>query len=410
MYNSIKFLSYSILLISIYSVIQWSALFNTILNNTFFWWLLQALILYNFYILKNKSTKRIQILKVFLIYVIISFLYGIYMSNNYWHYKNLIRNFMVYLMPLCVYAFINPQHLYIVLKIWFKKAWIVLLCLSPFLYSDAWGNFLTPFCLLALFFFQLPTKWKIATIIAFIITFTLDWASRSCTIRFSIAFLICLLFSWGVSKVLIMKYRKIIFTILSFTPIIFFTLAVNGVFNIFQIDKELGLSEQYTIFQSDKENNSMLDDTRTLVYAEVLNDAQKNNYIIQGHSLARGYYSPIFNEFINKNSDGLLKGERAACEVCILNIFTYMGIIGVIFYMLIFIKSTYMAMFKSNNDYVKAIAIFVLFRWIYSWVEELSSFNITYLTIWIMIAICFSPYFRKMSNLEFKKWFYSILK
>lgn len=145
MYNSIKFLSYSILLISIYSVIQWSALFNTILNNTFFWWLLQALILYNFYILKNKSTKRIQILKVFLIYVIISFLYGIYMSNNYWHYKNLIRNFMVYLMPLCVYAFINPQHLYIVLKIWFKKAWIVLLCLSPFLYSDAWGNFLTPF-------------------------------------------------------------------------------------------------------------------------------------------------------------------------------------------------------------------------------------------------------------------------
>lgn len=66
MYNSIKFLSYSILLISIYSVIQWSALLNTALNNTFFWWLLQALILYNFYTLKNKSAKRIQTLKLFL--------------------------------------------------------------------------------------------------------------------------------------------------------------------------------------------------------------------------------------------------------------------------------------------------------------------------------------------------------
>lgn len=164
------------------------------------------------------------------------------------------------------------------------------------------------------------------------------------------------------------------------------------------------------MFQSNEDNNSILDDTRTLVYTEVLNDAQKNNYIIQGHSLARGYYSPIFNDFINKNSDGLLKGERAACEVCILNVFTYMGIIGVILYMSIFIKSTYIAMFKSNNDYVKVIAIFVLFRWIYSWIEELSSFNISYLSLWIMVAICFSPYFRKMSNSEFKNWFHSILK
>lgn len=410
MYNSIKFLSYSILLISIYSVIQWSALLNTALNNTFFWWLLQALILYNFYTLKNKSAKRIQTLKLFFIYVIISFLYGIYMAHNYWHYKNLIRNLMIYLMPLCIYAFINPRQLYLVLKIWFKKAWIILLCLSPFLYSDAWGNFLTPFCFLALFFSQLPTKWKIVTISAFIITFTLGWASRSCTIRFSIAFLIGLLFSWGLTRSLIIKYKKQLFTILVFTPIILFSLAISGIFNIFQIDEELKLSDQYQMFQSNEDNNSILDDTRTLVYTEVLNDAQKNNYIIQGHSLARGYYSPIFNDFINKNSDGLLKGERAACEVCILNVFTYMGIIGVILYMSIFIKSTYIAMFKSNNDYVKVIAIFVLFRWIYSWIEELSSFNISYLSLWIMVAICFSPYFRKMSNSEFKNWFHSILK
>ena len=82
MLNSIKFLSYSILLISVYSVLQWSSLSMTIVNNTFFWWLLQALILYNFYKIGNREIKN-KIVSLFLIYVVLSFLYGIYMSENY---------------------------------------------------------------------------------------------------------------------------------------------------------------------------------------------------------------------------------------------------------------------------------------------------------------------------------------
>ena len=66
MLNSIKFLSYSILLISVYSVLQWSSLSMTIVNNTFFWWLLQALILYNFYKIGNREIKN-KIVSLFLI-------------------------------------------------------------------------------------------------------------------------------------------------------------------------------------------------------------------------------------------------------------------------------------------------------------------------------------------------------
>ena len=111
----------------------------TIVNNTFFWWLLQALILYNFYKIGNREIKN-KIVSLFLIYVVLSFLYGIYMSENYWHYKYLVRNTMVFLMPLSIYVFIDPARVNMVLKVWFKKALILLLCLSPFIYSDAWGN------------------------------------------------------------------------------------------------------------------------------------------------------------------------------------------------------------------------------------------------------------------------------
>lgn len=408
MQRSIRFLSYSILLISVYSVLQWSSLSATVLNNTFCWWFLQALILYNFY--KFREIKE-KVLSIFLVYVVLSFLYGLYMAENYWHYKFLVRNLMIYLMPMSIYVFVYPSRVQSVLRVWFKKALILLICISPFIYSDAWGNYLTPFCLFALFYHLLPHKWRCITILAFILTFTLGWTSRSCTIRFSAAFIIGVLFIWKNSRNVIWGHIKKIYVVLSLIPVVFFILATTNVFNILNVDKELGLSQKYEIFQSDKEaNGSVLEDTRTLVYIEVLNSALQNHYIVQGHSLARGYECVMFNDDINEVAGGALKGERPASETCILNIFTYMGIIGVVLYMLIFFKSTFLAIFHSNNNYIKVIALFVLFRWIYSWVEELAFFNITYLMLWIMVAMCFSPYFRRMTNEEFKCWFKAILK
>lgn len=410
MQKSLHFLSYSILLISVYSVLQWSSLSMSIFNNTFCWWFLQALILFNFYKLRIYKTKE-KVLSLFLVYVVLSFLYGLYMAENYWHYKFLVRNLMIYLMPLSIYVFIYPLHVQTVLRVWFKKALIILICISPFIYSDAWGNYLTPFCLFALFYHLLPQKWRYLTILAFIVTFTLGWASRSCTIRFSVAFIIGILFIWKNSRNTLLKLSKKLYVVFSLVPVVFFVLAITNTFNILNIDEELGLSQKYEIFRSEKESNgSVLKDTRTLVYIEVLNSALQNHYIIQGHSLARGYESIMFKDDINEASGGFLRGERPASETCILNVFTYMGGIGVVLYMLIFLRSSFWAIFHSNNDYIKVVALFILFRWIYSWVEELAFFNITYLTLWIMVAMCFSPYFRRMTNEEFKCWFKAILK
>lgn len=410
MQKSLQFLSYSILLISVYSILQWSSLSMTIFNNTFCWWFLQALILCNFYKLRNYETKE-KVLSLFLVYVVLSFLYGLYMAENYWHYKFLVRNLMIYLMPLSIYVFVYPLYIQTVLRVWFKKALIILICISPFIYSDAWGNYLTPFCLFALFYHLLPQKWRYLTILAFIVTFTLGWASRSCTIRFSVAFIMGILFIWKNSRNILLKFSKKLYVVFSLVPVIFFVLAITNTFNILNIDEEFGLSQKYEIFQSDKETDgSALQDTRSLVYMEVLNSALQNHYVIQGHSLARGYESMMFNDVINEYSGGLLRGERPASETCILNIFTYMGVIGVVLYMLIFLKSSFLAIFHSNNDYIKVVALFILFRWMYSWVEELAFFNITYFTLWIMVAMCFSPYFRRMTNEEFKFWFKAILK
>ena len=101
--------------------------------------------------------------------------------------------------------------------------------------------------------------------------------------------------------------------------------------------------------------------------------------------------------------------ERGGCEVSILNIYTYIGLIGVIIYYLIFYSSSYLAIYKSNNIYIKLLGVFITFRWLYAWVEDFNNFDINYVMIWFMIGMCYSTQFRNMNNCQFKKWVISTL-
>jgi len=59
--------------------------------------------------------------------------------------------------------------------------------------------------------------------------------------------------------------------------------------------------------------------------------------------------------------------------------------------------------------YIKLIGIFIIFRWLYGWVEDFNNFDINYIMIWFMIGMCYSVRFRKMNDYQFKKWIISTL-
>lgn len=73
-------------------------------------------------------------------------------------------------------------------------------------------------------------------------------------------------------------------------------------------------------------------------------------------------------------------------------------------YCLIYIKASTLALHKSNNIYLKYLAVFVSFRWMLGWIEDANTFNISNIALWMIIAMCFSPYFRKMNNYQFREW------
>lgn len=403
-----KKLPYTILLISIYSVLPWCSL---PIGNTFVWWLLQSFILFLF-IKLHPANYVILPIKFFFIYTLFSAIYGaIFMTENYWDWKLLIENLIIFLLPMAALTYAHPTKLTLTLKCWFKYAWIILIILAPFLSSDAFGRFLTPytFLLLSLPLTRRNKRYLLFTLVAFFTTLTLGSTSRSDMTKFSICFLLggtLLLYPriWSQKKVLLRISYVIIMT-----PIILFILGVSNIFNIFKIEEELGIENKFQMKNSTGDEYSALTDTRTFLYAEEIQSAIKNKYIIIGRSIARGYDSTSFGEMIN-SALHLKRNERSSCETSILNIFNYFGLIGVCIYMFIFWKASYLAITKSKNIFIPVIGIYVAFRWLFAWIEDFTRFDLNYLYLWIFIGLCYSPVFRNMTNREYKNWFYTIIQ
>jgi hypothetical protein len=79
-------------------------------------------------------------------------------------------------------------------------------------------------------------------------------------------------------------------------------------------------------------------------------------------------------------------------------------------YLLVFYKASYLAVNNSNNTYSKMIGIFVAFRWIYAWVEDINNFSLTTYFLWVIIGFCLSSKFRKLTDLEIKIWIQGIFE
>ncbi len=400
-----KFLPFAMLLISVDTVTQWCDL---PIGNTTVWWILDTLVLICLYRL-GKPVKRIIPIFLFQICVFLSFLYGaIFQAENYWDWKLLISNAMVFSLPLVVYAYEDIFLLRSSLNFWFRYAWIILLVLMPFLHSDAFGRFLCPYTLLALFFPLLDKKNRVIVLIAYIITLTLGSESRSDMLKFTICLFVGLVMNIPLLRSYILKFSHFIIVALWVIPVVFFMLGAIGVFNIFRIEEEFGLEGKYQM-QSGEDEISALADTRTFLYVEEIKSAINNNYVIQGRSMARGYNSVWFGDAIDDDL-GVKRGERASCETSILNIFNYFGVIGVLLYFIIFIRASYLAVARSRNIYIPVIGIYVAFRWLFGWIEDFSRFDLNYFLLWIMIGMCFSEKFRGMTDGEVGKWIRSMIK
>lgn len=406
--NYLLIISILTLLISFKSSNQWSTL---PIGNEIFWWIVQFIFIYILVKIKSLFSDplietNLLYVKFYLVWNIICIVRGAFVAENYWEWKSLIAHGFLLFLPLIVYLTNSFKSVGIIIKIWFQYGLILFIFFIPFLYADAVGQFLVPVSFMLLFFPLLSKKWKIIVIIFLIYAITFDITARSNVIKFLVPFLIgCLYYFKYFFNNKLLNISRLIFL---FIPFVLLFIGFFGDFNVFKLDEYLGEYKAETIsITGEKVEENLTSDTRTFLYVEVIESALKNNYVLFGRTPARGNDSAYFGDY-TKETLKTGKQERFANEVSILNIFTWLGFVGVILYLLIFIKSSYLALNESNNIFIKLIGLNVSFRWTYGFVEDFSNFDLTNIFLWLMIGMCYSKTFRQMSDSQMKNWVLSI--
>lgn len=408
-----RIIPYTILGITLYTVLPYpkpSVKVIDLINVTFFWWIVQFYILFLFWqgrkYFFNKNQKRIMVwVHFYLLWNVFSLSRGLFIAETYWDWKALVANVMALMLPIVAYSATNTTLLQAVIQKYIKYALPLFLVFFVLIASDAYGFYLVPISFLVLFFpiIKKPWRWIVLGVGLFVII--ADVTARSNVIKFGVPIVLSLLYYFR--HVLSSKIFEIVRLMLIVAPILFFTLAVYGDFNVLKMDEYI--KGDYTEIRTDYKGEEVVDnlkaDSRTFLYIEVLQTAKVYDSWWIGRSPARGNISEYFGE-----GDMNKRGERLGNEVGILNVFTWTGLVGVFLYFMVFYKASYMAINKSNNIFSKIIGLFVAFRWLYAWVEDVNNFSLNTFFLWIMIGMCFSESFRKMTNQEFRLWVWGIFE
>ena len=351
------------------------------------------------FMLWDKTYRPVQII-LWMVLVLASCVAGTFFCRDYWDWKHLVSNVINY--SICIAAMLAcvPEALQKVLSFLYKHIWVLFFLFVFFLPSKGIAKFLLPFTFLALFYPLLNSKYSKLVWLAFLITIIFGIQSRSDVIRF----LFCLAIGiWSIRHDVV-RIAKRWYWVFFVLPFVLFTLAAKGKFNVFKIGDDSSLI-------ADENNRISTADTRTMLYEEVISTVLDRSAMWFGCTPARGYYS----EWMIRNNDqsnimgDMHYGERGNSESSVLNVFLHFGIIGIVVYLLLFWRASFLGIFRANNRYVPVIGLYVAFRFMMGWVEDFTSFDMNMFLLWTMIGICYSPYFREMTDDEFEEWIENML-
>lgn len=413
--STLKILSLLIIIVSILSVQAW---LNLPLGTTILSWIVNFLIIaiiIRFYVFNKReivssyiSSTNNKILEVYFFWLIICIIRGAFIAENYWEWKQLIIGIQSLSLPLFLYIFTVPLIAMYVLKFWFKYAIFIFVLICPFLSTVSYHFYLGPVFIVGCLIPLIPKKWMIILISLLVFMLFVDWGARSQVIKSAVVLLVAI----GIyfRSYITLKMLKIAHLACYICPIVLLILGLSGTFNIFEgLSSNKGKYVEKKVVNGQVVEEDITADTRTFIYKEVIESALKHNYVIWGRTPARGNDSMTFGT-IQAEELKTGKYERHGNELCHTNVFTWLGLIGLFLYSLIYLRSSYLAVYQSKNIYIKFIGCFIAFRWAYGWVEDLNNFSIMNISLWMMIAMGLSIKFRNMTNLEMKKWVQSIFK
>lgn len=333
------------------------------------------------------------------------------MIDSYWVFNQFIHGVFAVLPLISLFIFYNPV---VFIKVFqpLNRFLVItgVLMLGWCLPLNAYPFFLVPFFFLySCFITKIPDKWFWITVIITILNgIQLDNRSSVIKVLLSICIYILFILPKSIQKIVIYISHWSFYAI----GFLLLWLGLTGRYNIFDSNyfKEKDYTVTYTVGENPiNERSKYSIDTRSFIYVETITTALDYDCVWIGRSPAHGYISPWFTPQ-GPVEPGRDPQERHASEVALLNTFTWLGLIGVILLTLVFIQGTSLALYSSNNKYVKCIAVWCAFQWLFSWIENINEFHLMDIMIYSCLAICYSPKFRQMSDSLFEAFFKSLFE
>ena len=353
------------------------------------------------FITKNIDKTGFNLVIFFITWQLLSFIRACYYAEGYWVWKSIVSQLLITLFYIIILVSTNLKMIRDYLKLyWFFS--IPLAMLSQLYCHNIQQLNYMPYVILLLCFIFIPKNHKFFFLVLNFLFF-LTFEHRNDMVKLLLAFAIGVSLTYLYSTFLI-RIIKIIHCALLFTPIIFSLTGFLGIFNPFKMDEYI--KEDYffsTTRNGGVEKRNFKSDTRTFIYKNVFHTLDKYNDFWYGRS-------PAFGDEVGTFEANLITGlkGRYGNEVGIMDILLWYGLIGVALYFLIYLRASYLAIYKSRNRIAKALGLYVSFLWMMSFIWEKPLFETFFMVDLVLLGICLSKQFRYLTDIEMEAWVRSI--
>jgi hypothetical protein len=342
------------------------------------------------------------LIKIFLIWNIVTIIRGAFFAVDYWDWKFLVLSSTpFFLIPLAFFLgndFFSVRLIFrYILKYFFTFGFLII-PLALVTNRELYSRLMIPSSVFILLIPYLKPKWRKLILFVAVVSIVIVIDFRTNIIKTAISLLILSLYYFR--KFILKSWLKVIHLLIFALPLLLLVLGVTGEYNVFEKTSQ---NNTYTIKaqKGDLGTENLAADTRTFLYVEVLSSMVKNGTLLIGEGATGKYKSDYFDTFADHRG-------RYGSEVGFLNLLLYSGIIGVIIYFLILFLSSYYAINNSNNFLCKMLGLLIAGRWLLFFIEEFTSFDLNTLFTWLVIGLVCTREFRVMNEKDLKLFFKSL--
>lgn len=399
--NALKLTSWSLFIVMVGYVVM--ALLN--LPEPFMW-TYRGIVIVILYFFIGKTVQRKQVdtigfwlVVAFIIWQVISFIRALNYVEGYWLWKYILLNLLTTSFYIVILVATNTDVIYYYLRLYWK--YLIPLLLLSFLQrqSPSMLNYV-PFAVLMIFVGIVPRQ-KRPWLLAVTILYFIFENQRNDMVKILLTTMIGLGFGYFYRA--IPRWTiKLVHLAFLITPFVLINLAVDGKFNIFKMDEYItgDYTQEVTTAEGLEEEN-LKGDTRTFIYRNVFATMEKYDAWVMGRSTA--FADEGVDDFWGTDAVSGMRG-RYGNEVGILDILLWYGLIGVGIYYLIYVRASYLAVYKSNNRYAKGVGLYVAFLWMWAFIWEKPLIETFFMMDLVLLGLCLSARFRSMSDQEIAYW------